>query len=183
VSQPGRRALAILCLSLGSSPSLLAQRSDRGTIGGIVTDAQGAALPGASVTVRNEATGVESVLATNHAGAYSSTPLVLGPYSITVSQSGFKKAVVTGVDLRAGGCAPPRRRARDRRDGVKVNPTLTLTAGLRLDYQTARTEQNDEYSTFDPTTPNPGAGNLPGAVIFAGTGPGRAGTRTFEDPK
>jgi hypothetical protein len=65
----------------------------------------------------------------------------------------------------------------------KINSKLTLTAGLRLDYQTARTEQNDEYSTFDPTTPNPGAGNIPGAVIFAGSGPGRAGTRTFEDPK
>jgi len=65
----------------------------------------------------------------------------------------------------------------------KVNSRLTLTAGLRLDYQTARTEQDDAYSTFDPNTPNPGAGNIPGAVIFAGNGPGRTGTRTFEHPK
>jgi hypothetical protein len=94
----------ILCLSLGSSQSLLAQRSDsdRGIIGGVVTDAQGAALPGAAVIVRNEATGVENVIATNHAGAYTSAPLVLGPYSITVSLRGFKKAVVTGIALRAG---------------------------------------------------------------------------------
>jgi hypothetical protein len=92
----------ILCLSLGSSQSLLAQRSDRGTIGGVVTDVQGAALAGATVAVRNEATGVESVLAANHAGAYTSGPLVLGPYSITVGLRGFKKAVVTGIELRAG---------------------------------------------------------------------------------
>jgi hypothetical protein len=92
----------ILCLSLGSSQSLLAQRSDRGTIGGVVTDAQGAALPDATVTVRNDATGVESVLATNRAGAYTSAPLVLGPYSITASLAGFKKAIVTGIELRAG---------------------------------------------------------------------------------
>src|SRR5438552_11909751 len=65
----------------------------------------------------------------------------------------------------------------------KVNPKLTLNAGLRLDYQTARTEQNDEYSTFDPNTPNPGAGGRLGAVIFAGDGPGRTGRRTFESPK
>jgi hypothetical protein len=64
----------------------------------------------------------------------------------------------------------------------KVNPKLTLTAGLRLDYQTARTEENDEYSTFDANTPNPGAGGRPGAVIFAGSGPGRTGSRTFEHP-
>src|SRR5262249_25436250 len=46
----------------------------------------------------------------------------------------------------------------------------------------ARTEKDDNYSTFDPNTPNPGAGGRPGAVIFAGTGPGRTGSRTFEDP-
>ena len=89
--RPRGLALVILCLSLGSSQSLLAQRSDRGTIGGVVTDAQRGALQGASVTVRNEATGVESVVATNHAGAYASAPLVLGPYSITVGLRGFRR--------------------------------------------------------------------------------------------
>ncbi len=68
-------------------------------------------------------------------------------------------------------------------DEFKVNSKLTLTLGLRFDYQKARTEAHDRYSTFDPTTPNPGAGGLPGAMIFAGTGPGRTGHRTFEDPK
>jgi hypothetical protein len=40
--------------------------------------------------------------------------------------------------------------------------------GLRWDYQSARTEMNNKYSTFDPNTPNPGAGGIPGAMIFAG---------------
>ncbi len=66
-------------------------------------------------------------------------------------------------------------------DEFKVNDKLTLTAGLRFDYQAARTEADDQYSTFSPTTPNPGAGGRPGAVIFAGTGPGRTGQRKFED--
>jgi hypothetical protein len=68
-------------------------------------------------------------------------------------------------------------------DEYKLTPRLTLTLGLRFDYQFARTESHDKYSTFDPTTPNPGAGGIPGALIFAGTGTGRAGTRTFESPK
>src|SRR5207237_7189993 len=67
-------------------------------------------------------------------------------------------------------------------DEFKVSNKLTLTLGLRFDYQSARTEVNDQYSTFDPNTPNPGAGNHPGAMIFAGEGPGRAGRRTFENP-
>jgi len=67
-------------------------------------------------------------------------------------------------------------------DEYKITPKLTLTLGLRFDYQFARTESNNKYSTFDPNTPNPGAGNIPGALIFAGTGTGRVGTRTFEKP-
>lgn len=67
-------------------------------------------------------------------------------------------------------------------DEFKVTGKLTVTLGLRWDYQFARTERRDRYSTFDPTTPNPGAGGLPGALIFAGTGQGRSGTRKFERP-
>jgi hypothetical protein len=67
-------------------------------------------------------------------------------------------------------------------DEFKVSDNLTLTLGLRFDYQSARTEVNDQYSTFDPNTPNPAAGGIPGAVIFAGDGPDRSGRRKFEDP-
>ena len=97
-----RALLAALCAVLLLCTPALAQRSDRGVIGGVVTDAQGAALPGAAVTVKNEATGVESVLQTNHAGAYTTAPLVLGPYSVTVNLTGFKKAVTSAIQLRPG---------------------------------------------------------------------------------
>ena len=64
----------------------------------------------------------------------------------------------------------------------KATSKLTLTLGLRFDYQRARTESQNRYSTFDPNTPNPGAGGLPGAVIFAGHCSGCVGRNTFEDP-
>ena len=67
-------------------------------------------------------------------------------------------------------------------DEFKATNKLTLTFGLRFDYQRARTEGQNRYSTFDPNTPNPGAGGLPGAVIFAGHCAGCVGRRTFEDP-
>jgi hypothetical protein len=67
-------------------------------------------------------------------------------------------------------------------DEYKITNRLTLTLGLRFDYQFARTEMHDQYSTFDPNAPNPGAGGRPGAFIFAGKGPNLSGTRTFEKP-
>ncbi len=67
-------------------------------------------------------------------------------------------------------------------DEFKVSDKLTLTLGLRFDYQLARTEVNNQYSTFDPNTPNPGAGNHPGAIIFAGSGPGLAGNADVREP-
>ncbi|PYQ06015.1 MAG: hypothetical protein DMF82_07175, partial [Acidobacteria bacterium] len=92
---------ALLLLVCGATP-LLAQRSDRAVIGGVVTDAQGSPVPGATVTVRNEATGVETNLVTNSAGAYTTAPLVLGTYTVSVNLTGFKKAVASGIVLGPG---------------------------------------------------------------------------------
>ncbi len=63
-----------------------------------------------------------------------------------------------------------------------MSDKLTLTLGLRFDYQSARTEVNNQYSTFDATTPNPGAGNIPGAIIFAGDGPGLRRNADVREP-
>lgn len=91
----GVLVVSILCLN----NSLQAQRADRGIIGGVVTDSTGSAIAGATVKIRDEGTGVETVLTTNGAGAYSSSPLVLGSYSITVDHQGFKTAEATGILL------------------------------------------------------------------------------------
>ncbi len=91
-----RVVLAVLCLS----GLLLAQRSDRGIISGIVTDPTGSSVTGATVKVRNEGTGVETALVSNDAGAYTTPPLVLGSYSVTVDHAGFKTAVNSGILLQ-----------------------------------------------------------------------------------
>jgi hypothetical protein len=53
-------------------------------------------------------------------------------------------------------------------DSWKVTRKLTIDYGLRWDYQTYLKEQYGRIPNFSPTTPNPSAGNLPGAVIFEG---------------
>ncbi len=88
-----------LLFALGLSIPLLAQRADRAIITGVVTDPTGSAVVGATVKVRNQGTGVETVLTTNGAGAYNSPLLVLGSYSVTVDHEGFKASVSQGIEL------------------------------------------------------------------------------------
>ncbi len=80
----------------------LAQRADRATITGVVTDPNGASIVGAAVRVRNEGTGVETVLTTNEAGAYATPLLTLGAYTVNVEQPGFKTFVRSGIQLAGG---------------------------------------------------------------------------------
>ncbi|HXX16452.1 MAG TPA: carboxypeptidase-like regulatory domain-containing protein, partial [Candidatus Eremiobacteraceae bacterium] len=71
----------------------------RGTILGTITDSSGAAVAGATVTIKNLETGLTRTVTTSNDGSYAAPELPIGSYSVTVQQSGFKEAVVTGVKV------------------------------------------------------------------------------------
>jgi len=89
-------------LILISIPGLLAAQDTRGNIAGTVSDAQGAVVSGASVTVANTGTGTSTRLTTNANGYYEAPLLLTGTYSVTVETAGFKKAVRSAVTLGLG---------------------------------------------------------------------------------
>jgi hypothetical protein len=63
-------------------------------------------------------------------------------------------------------------------DGWKISPKLTADLGMRWEISTPVTEAHDQLSFMDPTVANPGAGGLPGAYVFEGSGTGRTGSST-----
>ncbi|RPI10401.1 MAG: carboxypeptidase regulatory-like domain-containing protein, partial [Acidobacteriales bacterium] len=62
-------------------------------------------------------------------------------------------------------------------DDWRINRRLVLNLGLRYEFTLPPVELDDQYSDFDPTLPNPAVNGYPGALRFAGFGPGRENTR------
>jgi hypothetical protein len=87
-------ALLAVCLSA------LAQ--DTARIDGTVTDATGAVVPGAKVTVSNPDKGFTRELVSNSAGNYSISAVPIGNYVITAEATGFEKLVRSGITLTVG---------------------------------------------------------------------------------
>jgi hypothetical protein len=85
------KALA-LCLCLATA-SALAQTAGDGAITGTVKDSTGAVVPNASVTAKNDATGVVTQRTTSGGGIYEISPLIIGTYTVTVSAKGFQSFV------------------------------------------------------------------------------------------
>jgi hypothetical protein len=90
------RRLALL-LAVFFISTAMAQTT--GTLTGTVTDASGAVIPNAKVTVRNVATGELRNLSTNNSGLYAAYSLPIGRYDVAVSASGFKKTTRTAIQL------------------------------------------------------------------------------------
>ncbi len=92
--------LTFLALQLAMQGLLYAQ-APVGAISGLVTDARGARIRGATVVVSNKNTGLKRTLLTSDAGDYSAPALIPGVYEVTGDAKGFKQIVGEAV-LEAG---------------------------------------------------------------------------------
>src|ERR1700688_4182011 len=89
--------LRLLMVFVLLSAAMLMGQTFRGTILGTVTDPSGAVVAGATVKVKNVATGLERTTGTRGGGSYAGPEFPLRTYSVTVTQTGFQTFVVTGV--------------------------------------------------------------------------------------
>src|SRR5690349_9911120 len=93
-------AVATVCFMQLPGHVVHAQQ-DQGRIGGVITDSQGALVPGASVLVKNERTGEERTATSTESGAYIVSGLKPSLYTITATAQSLTVRA-TGVQLLAG---------------------------------------------------------------------------------
>ncbi len=104
-SSPSRRlAVSLVCcllLALALAPREVAAQTNVGRLSGTITDATGAVVTGASVTVTNAATNLVRTATTDADGFYTVTNLPVGTYVVAAESQGFKRAEQRGVALTA----------------------------------------------------------------------------------
>jgi len=116
-----------------------------GTIQGTVLDANGAAVPGAAVEVKNIDTNFIRTTTTDEDGRFAAPQLPSGRYNVTVTKTGFATLVVEKADLTVG-------QAMNLPLSMKVSSvqeTVTITATPTVD--TVKTESS---TTLNETTVN-----------------------------
>jgi outer membrane receptor protein involved in Fe transport len=95
-------ALALFTL-LGSAGAYAQVGAGLAAISGRVTDASGAAVPGAKVVVSNEAQGLHRNLDSNEAGLFNATGLTPGSgFAVTVNATGFAQYAAKNIELNVG---------------------------------------------------------------------------------
>ncbi len=91
-----------VCLATLLFAANLFAQADRGIITGLVTDPQGAPIPNAAVQIKDSGTGVVTTVKTTSEGNYSTPPLVIGTYEVSVALPGFKAFRASGINLASG---------------------------------------------------------------------------------
>jgi outer membrane receptor protein involved in Fe transport len=94
---------AFLAATLWLLPAPAAGQTLYGTVTGTIADASGAAVPGATVSLLNEATGLELTSLTDDTGTYAVRNVPGGTYTLKASLQGFKEFVQTGIPVIVGG--------------------------------------------------------------------------------
>src|SRR5918997_1819124 len=93
-------AALVMCLAAGSAA---AQGVTTGSVAGVVSDAQGAVVPGASVTAIHEPSGTSYEAVTQADGRFTILGMrVGGPYKVTAELSGFGVQTKDAIQVNLG---------------------------------------------------------------------------------
>ena len=94
-------ALLGLVAVLASIPAF-GQGTSTSSLAGVVVDSSGGALPGATITVKNDNTGATFTTVSTGTGDFNIPAMPIGTYTVTVSLQSFKTVILTEVVLSVG---------------------------------------------------------------------------------
>lgn len=132
------RMLAVLAALLSGVP--VHSQPAEGRLSGVVRDTSGAAVPGATLTVVNQATGASQAATSGPDGSFSLN-VAPGTYSVTATLKGFGRETRKDLKVDAGGG-----QSADFTLAAKLSEEVTVTAMKRED-----TVQNTPFSIAAPT--------------------------------
>ena len=101
MAAPFRHACAVVLVATFALGVNTASAQFRAGVQGTVADQSGGAIPGATVVVLNQETGVSNDTVTNETGFYRVSGLPPGRYKVTATLSGFKESVADNVQVSA----------------------------------------------------------------------------------
>jgi len=138
VTGPVKSIILVALLTCLLALTALGQAT-RGSLSGSVSDPSGATVVGASVTLKNNATGAESKATTDDQGAFVISSVEPGEYSVTVEAAGFKRAVSTNVVVAVS---------------KQSQVTIALELGSVSETVTVTSAVEDVINTSSPTLTN-----------------------------
>jgi hypothetical protein len=131
--------IGVLVGLLALVPSTLySQSASTGTVAGTVTDASGAAIAAATVTLTDKSTNIPRAVSTNENGRYILVDIPAGTYDLSVNKQGFRVSRITD-------------------QAVNVGTALTLNVTLEVGAVTESVEvtaSNAELQTLNATVGN-----------------------------
>jgi carboxypeptidase family protein/TonB-dependent receptor-like protein len=131
------RVLIIVCsiLAIGLAAVPVNAQILYGSVVGMVKDAQGATVPGATVTIVNKETNLTRDTVTNAEGTFSLTNVLPGPYDVRIALTGFREGVRTSVPVTIGQVS--------RVDVTLEIGTMTETVTVASEAQLLQTDKAD----------------------------------------
>lgn len=116
---------------------------DNGSLVGTIHDPSGAAVPNATITITNTATGVSSVVKTSGSGDYEVPSLRVGVYTISATAAGYATAEAKNITISVG--------ARERIDltlNIGSTQTTVEVSDVALQLQTESSERDQTITGY-----------------------------------
>lgn len=152
-----RRSLLLPIAALTMVSAFSAAQQTSGDLVGTIVDPTGASVPGATVVVTNEATGVATTTKSGAAGEYRASNLLPGRYDVTANAPGFQQSELKGISVELNKTSTSNVKLGI---GTSQSVEVSAEAGAVLDTTSTNlttTFSNEELGTL-PTASIGGAG-------------------------